>query len=256
MVQRIEQAFAALGARFADTGLRLGCGAARQSAGAGWATFLGVGSPLTHVVGANGQLTREHLDVLEKFFFERGADAVMEVADVWQLEPWLTGQGYELAGSEQVLETAVDPASQAPDPLVSNCSGNIDDWALAVQLGFGMEPSAAGQLLGQILASETPLGIWKQGRLAASAALAVVGEVGYCFADSTLVAERGQGFQQALIRHRLWLTALAGANLCVAETLPGSGSERNYLRCGFNKAFMRQTYVKHLVVGDAAVRKA
>lgn len=242
MVQRIEQAFAALGSRFADSGVRLGAGAAKQSAGSGWATFLGIGSPLTHVVGADGKLTREHLQSLEDFFFTRGADATIEVADIWQLENWLTGQGYEMAGMEQVLEA--DAVRGAAQGQVVNCADRLDDWAIAVQLGFGMEPTPGGHLLGRILASETALGIVRDGELAASAGHAVVGDVGYCFADSTLPAFRGQGLQQQLIQHRLWLTAEAGAGYCVAETAPGSGSQRNYIRCGFVPVFLRQTWVK------------
>ena len=242
MVQRIEQAFAALGSRFADSGIQLGAGAAKQAAGAGWATFLGAGSPLTHVVGTDGQLTRPDLEALEDFFFTRGADAIIEVADIWQLDTWLTSQGYEMAGMEQVLEA--DAVRGVPQSKVVNCADRLDDWAIAVQLGFGMEPTPSGHLLGRILASETALGILRDGQLAASAGHAVVGDVGYCFADSTLPAFRGQGLQQELIQHRLWLTAAAGARYCVAETAPGSGSQRNYIRCGFVPVFLRQTWVK------------
>ena len=245
MVQRIEGAFAALGSRFADAGVQLGAGAAKQATGSGWATFLGNGSPLTHVVGADGQLTRQHLQSLEEFFFTRGADAIIEVADIWQLENWLNSQGYEKAGSEQVLEA--DAVRGAPQGKVVDCADRLDDWALAVQLGFGMEPTPSGHLLGRILASETALGIVRDGQLAASAGHAVVGDVGYCFADSTMPAFRGQGLQQQFIQHRLWLTAEAGARYCVAETAPGSGSQRNYVRCGFVPVFLRQTWVKRCV---------
>ena len=248
MVQRIEQAFAVLGSRFADAGVQLGTGAAKQATGAGWATFLGVGSPLTHVVGADGQITREHIQELEDFFFTRGADAIIEVADVWQLEPWLTRQGYEMSGSEQVLEASLNGIRCPPHAEVIDGAGRLEDWALAVQLGFGMEPSPSGQLLGRILASETALAVLRNGHIVASAAHAVVGGTGYCFADSTLAAFRGQGLQQALIQHRLWLTAQAGAHYCVAETAPGSGSQRNYTRAGFVPVFLRQTFVKRLAL--------
>ena len=246
MVQRIEQAFAVLGSRFADAGVHLGAGAAKQAVGSGWATFLGTGSPLTHAVGADGQLSREHLQALEDFFFTRGADAIIEVADIWQLENWLTSQGYEMAGSEQVLEC--DALRGTRQAEVADCANRLDDWATAVQLGFGMEPTPGGHLLGRILASETALGILRDGQLAASAGYAVVDDAGYCFADSTLAAFRGQGLQQQLIRHRLWLTAEAGARYCVAETVPGSGSQRNYARCGFVPVFLRQTWVKRCPV--------
>lgn len=244
MVQRIEQAFAGLGARFVDAAERLGFGAAKLPAGSGWATFLGAGSPLTHLIGVGGQITREQLQALEDFFFARGADAILEVADIWQAGAWLAGQGYELRGSEQVLETPVRLADTAPRPEVIDCRDALDDWILAVQLGFGMEPSEDGRRLGQVLASQCALGIRRDGHLAASAAHAVIDKVGYCFADSTLSAHRGQGLQSALIQHRLWLTAQAGAQYCVAETAPGSASERNYRRAGFVPVFLRQTWVK------------
>ncbi len=189
-------------------------------------------------------MTRAQLQELESFFFTRGADAILEVADVWQLAPWLESQGYELRGSEQVLEAQVNPGNSAPSLDVLDCGEALDDWALAVQLGFGMEPSEDGRRLGQVLASEQALGIRRDGQLAASAAFAVVGDVGYCFADSTLPAFRGRGLQLALIQHRLWLTAQAGAHYSVAETAAGSGSERNYRRAGFAPVFLRQTWVK------------
>ena len=200
------------------------------------------------MVGTGGQLTLAHLEALETFFFSRGADAVIEVADTWQLTPWLTGQGYELAGSEQVLAARL-PATPQIAPMrneVIDCADRLEDWALSVQRGFGMEPSPSGYLLGRILASETALGILRDGQIVASAAFAVVGDAGYCFADSTLAAHRGQGLQQALVKHRLWLATQAGAELCVAETAPASGSERNYLRCGFARVYLRQTFVKRL----------
>ena len=222
----------------------MGSGGAKEPAGRGWATFLGVGSPLTHVVGTDGELTRERLLALEEFFFARGADAILEVADVQQWEPWLTSLGYELAGSEQVLAKLLDSKGHPAQLDVIDCTERLDEWAEAVQLGFGMEPSPAGQLLGRILASETALGIPRDGRLAASAAFAAVGDVGYCFADSTLPDYRDHGLQQTLIRHRLWLAAQVEAHYCVAETAPNSGSERNYLRNGFERVFLRQTFVK------------
>ncbi|MBY0506215.1 MAG: hypothetical protein K2X03_20020 [Bryobacteraceae bacterium] len=249
MVQRIEAAFASLGARFADAGVRLGVnGAGKQAAGGGWAVFLGTGSPLSHALGANGQLTLRQLRSLEEFFFSRGADAIVEVADVWQLEPWLTGLGYELAGVEQVLLHTLTPGAYAPHAEVADCGARVEEWAQAVQVGFGMEVTATGQLLGRILGCETLLGMLDANRITATAAFALVDEFGYCFADATLPEHRGQGKQRALIEHRRWLASEGGARYCVAETAPESGSERNYLRCGFERVFLRQTFVKRVPI--------
>ena len=60
--------------------------------------------------------------------------------------------------------------------------------------------------------------------------------------DGTDPAERGRGVQTALITGRL--EALPAGTLVTAEVAPGSGSERNYLRCGFQIAYERTSYVR------------
>ena len=62
--------------------------------------------------------------------------------------------------------------------------------------------------------------------------------------DGTLPSYRGRGLQVALIRERL--RSLAEGALAIAEVTPGSGSARNYLRCGFTIAYARTHFVKQL----------
>ena len=59
------------------------------------------------------------------------------------------------------------------------------------------------------------------------------------FADGTLPGARRQGLQSALIRARLHDAAARGCDLATASTLPGSLSQRNYERCGFQVVYTR-----------------
>jgi hypothetical protein len=65
--------------------------------------------------------------------------------------------------------------------------------------------------------------------------------------DGTVPAARGRGMQEALIDYRL--RALPAGTIATAEVSPGSGSERNYLRCGFEIAYARTHWRKQLAIG-------
>ena len=59
------------------------------------------------------------------------------------------------------------------------------------------------------------------------------------FGDSTLPEARGRGWQQALIQARLALAAARGCELAGVAVVPGTASNRNYERAGFQLVYMR-----------------
>jgi hypothetical protein len=61
---------------------------------------------------------------------------------------------------------------------------------------------------------------------------------------ATSSSSRGRGAQRALIEGRL--QTVAATAIVAAEVAPGSGSERNYLRCGFRVAYTRSHDVRSL----------
>jgi len=65
------------------------------------------------------------------------------------------------------------------------------------------------------------------------------------FADSTTVSCRGAGLHAALIRGRLRDAAAAGCDLATAATLPGSNSQRNYERRGFQVVYTKAILAAH-----------
>ena len=59
------------------------------------------------------------------------------------------------------------------------------------------------------------------------------------YGDATLPSARRQGWQSAFIRCRLAAAQQQGSDLAMASVLPGSGSNRNYERAGFQLIYMR-----------------
>jgi GNAT superfamily N-acetyltransferase len=122
-------------------------------------------------------------------------------------------------------------------------------WALTVGRGF-LEKD-------DLTAAEVDVGsaIWHMpgsrcylafggGRAAAAGAMAIHGGLATLFADSTMLGSRGAGLQGALIRERLRVAVEEGCDLATASTLPGSVSQRNYERNGFQVAYTKAILVR------------
>ena len=71
----------------------------------------------------------------------------------------------------------------------------------------------------------------------ATGAVHVCGPVAWVGAASTVPGHRRRGAQSALLSHRLQLAAADGATRVVSKVEPGSGSERNLSRAGFEPAY-------------------
>lgn len=65
------------------------------------------------------------------------------------------------------------------------------------------------------------------------------GRVAILFGDSTLPRARGRGVHKELIRRRLLTAKALDCDLATALTVPGSISQRNYERSGFEVAYTR-----------------
>jgi GNAT superfamily N-acetyltransferase len=85
---------------------------------------------------------------------------------------------------------------------------------------------------------EAFFGLWESFRVAA-AAMDVDAGLATFIGDAAVVRARGRGLQLALIRHRLQRAAQLGCDLASASVLPGSSSNRNYERAGFQMIYAR-----------------
>ncbi|MGA3039266.1 MAG: hypothetical protein ABSF54_00595 [Bryobacteraceae bacterium] len=252
LARRLEAAEALNGVECADAHQKLNpeLGATVLEVGGGFAIFVGPDSPLTHALGMgmHGEVRADELDRLENFYRARGATASVEICPLASasLVELLGNRGYGVTEFNNVLVRALAGAGFAPAGKSVRLAYADEEflWARTVGRGF-LEKD-------ELTAAEVDVGsaIWHMpgsrcylafagGRAAAAGAMAVRGGLATLFADSTMLGFRGAGLQSELIRERLRVAVEEGCDLAAAATLPGSVSQRNYERNGFQVAYTK-----------------
>ncbi len=212
--------------------------------GGGVAGYTGDDSPVNAAKGLALGTGESELRQVTEFFFDHRKDATVELA------PWveeacredLARQGYEWLASENVM---VRRCELMAEPL--EIVGDLEDWGTVLSYAFFGELNDFGRRILGIMSRTVeaiPVGISMDGQLAAAAQLMVIGKVGLLGGDGTLEQYRGRGLQQRLIRGRVGMAAGRGLEWVHAEVVDGSGSHRNYERCGFHKLYERIHYIK------------
>jgi len=105
------------------------------------------------------------------------------------------------------------------------------------------EEMEVGRAIFSMPAALCYLAIAATGQPAGGAAAAIRNGLATLFADSTVPAFRRSGVHRELIAARLNEAIALGCDLATASTLPGSGSQRNYERLGFEVVYTRVTMV-------------
>lgn len=222
--------------------------------GGGIASFAGPTSPISHAIGLgmNGPVAESDLDRVEEFYRSRGAPSNLDLcplADPSLMER-LGRRGYRITEFNNVLV--------APDPRGSAQPGvravNPDEkllWTRVMIGGFFEKDQLTADelLLGEgIFAMQGARAFLaeSEGVPAAAAAACVRGEVLYLFGDATLVPFRRRGLHSALIQARLAWGGEQGCKVASASTLPGSESQRHYVRAGFRIAYTKMNMCRDL----------
>jgi hypothetical protein len=260
LARRLEAADALNGVACAEASQRLnpGLGAAVLEAAGGFALFVGVDSPLTHAVGIGmrGVVSADEMDRVEDFYGARNAPVSVDVcplADASLLE-LLGARGYRVNEFNNVLVRALPGAEIGPAEGSVRLAGADDAaeeqiWTLTVGRGFlekndlTPEELDVGRTIWHMSGARCYLAE-SGGRTAAAGAMSVEGGLATLFADSTVVGFRGAGWQGTLIRERLRAAAAEGCDLATAATMPGSVSQRNYERNGFQVAYTKAILVR------------
>lgn len=242
LARRLEAAEAAVNARFAA-----GPDDVATVAG-GVANFCGAGSPLTQAIalGMNGTVSAEEMDSLEDFFRSRAANVALDLcpyADLSLIE-MLGERGYRMAEFTNKLVRPVVPDDAAPFRAgVRICSAaEMEVWARTLGRGFFNRDDIGPlelQIFEMMFRGSTALLADIDGQPVGGGAFAVHEGVALFYSDATVPAARGKGVQQAVILARLAMAAQQGCELAVASTTPGSLSQRNYERLGFQVAYTR-----------------
>jgi hypothetical protein len=229
-------------------------GAAFLDIAGGCAIFVGDDSPLTQAValGLNGPVSEAEVDTLEAFFHSRGAEVSIDLcplADPGLLEI-LGRRGYRAAEFNNVLVKRLAGAGIVLAPRVRRAlAAEADLWSHTVGRGFFEQGDLTtaemevGRAIFAMPGALCYLAAGPTGEPAGGGALAVRDGLATLFADSTICAFRRQGFHRELIAARLNEAIALGCDTATASTLPGSTSQRNFERLGFEVVYTKVTLV-------------
>ena len=228
--------------------------AATLDVAGGCAVFVGAGSPLSHAVGIglNGPVTGAEIDLLEAFFRSRGGQVSIDLCPLADpgILTTLGDRGYRVTEFNNVLVKRLAGAAIVLTPRVRRALPcETDMWSHTVGRGFfeqhelTTEEMDVGRAICAMPGALCYLAVTETGELAGGAAAAVYHGLATLFADSTVARHRRGGVHRELIAARLNEGLAQGCDLATAATLPGSGSQRNYERLGFEVVYTRITLV-------------
>ncbi len=262
LAARIDAAEAALCAAVA----RYTPGADITPLGGGLAVLARPGSPVNKVagVGFDGGLDPTALAAVEAIWHGRGEAVRFEVATLAAPEVHrdLTARGYRLEGFEHVLGrpiTAADAAVELPGAITIErvTAATSALWLDLSLAGFGAsdgtgaeaDADSALDVLRQVFGDfakvdELPRYLARvDGVAAGSASARYAGRLAQLCGASTIPAFRRRGVQRALLSARLADAWAAGCDLAIVTTAPGSQSQANVGRVGFELIYARAVLV-------------
>jgi len=229
-------------------------GAAYLEVAGGCAIFVGARSPLTQAVGLglNGPVPENEIRELEAFFRSRGAAVSIDLCPLADsgLIAMLADRGYRATEFNSVLVKRLAGAEMLPAPRVRRASPDeCHLWSHTVGCGFfekgelTAEEMDVGRAIFSMHGALCYLTVTEAGEPAGGGAAAIHTGLATLFADSTLHGYRRSGMHGQLICARVNDAISQGCDLATASTLPGSGSQRNYERLGFEVAYTKVTLV-------------
>jgi len=223
----------------------------REVAG-GFAVYCGANSPVTQAVGLglNGPVTQDEFDRLEEFYFSRQEPVRVETCPIADrsLFGFYGERGYRVTEFSNVMARPVE----AHEPWQSTRGVEISQagrdelklWTLTVSQCFAENYPVTEELLNVMhifaVSKNTECYLARmEGRVVGGATLSLRGKTAGFFGAGTLLEYRNRGVQTALLHTRLNRAAEAGCDLAVSLAMPGSHSQRNITRMGFQTLYTR-----------------
>lgn len=264
-IERVEAQLVAKGSEAARRRRADTAGFVMPVAG-GVASFAEEGSPLNKVAGLGfgGVPTAAALDEIERAFAAYGAPVQIELAhlvdpDICAL---LTERGYRLESFENVLGLALEgeQRERVSPPGVEvrpSADAEFEPWLDVVADGAA-HPDTQGlpwheefpreiyvnAMRDLAAAGVTRYVALRAGVIAGGANFRMAEGVAQLVGAATAPAHRRRGVQTALLSARLAHAANAGCDVAVITTQPGSRSQQNAQRRGFDLLYTRAVLVK------------
>ena len=231
----------------------------------GVASFAEAGSPYNKVAGLGfgGVPSPATLEEIERAYAAVGAPVQVELAHLADpaIGALLTERGYRLLLFDNVLGRVLrgEPKRVTPPGVEVRPSGGeeFEAWLDIVLDGFAhpdsQEVAGPDELPREVIARaaqdfSAAGGIryiaLRDGVIAGGARLRMAEGVAQLAGATTAPAHRRRGVQTALLSARLADAAAAGCDIAVVTTLPGSRSQQNVQRQGFDLLYARATLVR------------
>lgn len=198
---------------------------------------------------------------IERAYADLGAPVQVELAHIGDpaVGEALTGRGYRLVGFENVLgRSPAGVAPVAPPGVLVRPIGpdEFDAWVDVVVEGFA-HPDAEGVPAHEEFPREVVAAAERDlvaagarcylalldGVVAGGAAMRTSDGVAQLTGAATVPEHRRRGVQSALLAARLADAAAAGCDIAVVTTQPGSRSQHNVQRQGFDLLYTRAVMV-------------
>jgi GNAT superfamily N-acetyltransferase len=259
LAARIEQAEVRLIAKAAEASP---AGFVKPIAG-GLASLARPGSPFNKVAGLGfgGVPSAAALVEIEDAFAARGAPVQIELAHLGDpaIGVLLSERGYALTSFENVLGRAIGDAPPIPPGIEVRPSGEeeLGAWLGVVADGFA-HPDGQGvpshedfplDVLERAERDFAAAGVIRyvallDGVIAGGASFHIADGVAQLAGAATDPAQRRRGVHTALLAARLADAAAEGCDVAVVTTQPGSQSQQNVQRHGFDLLYTRAILVK------------
>lgn len=232
----------------------------------GVAVWAGRDQPFNKVAGLGfaGVPAEAELSAVERLFDAHGVPTRVELATLGDPEvgACLTRRGYLLVGFENVLGVAlpaagvgtvaagVDVAESGLDELERWLDVVVDGFSHTDGQGVANDESFPRAALANAFADLAAGGgslrflARRDGAMAGGASLRLAGGVAQLCGAATLPAHRRRGVQSSLLAVRLTTAAAAGCQVAVVTTQPGSRSQQNVQRLGFDLLYSRAILVR------------
>ena len=231
----------------------------------GVASFAGEGSPYNKVAGLGfaGLPDPAVLDDIERAFLMRGSPVQVELAHLADpaLGALLTGRGYRLESFENVLgrdlSGGLEPVLTPGVEARRSGADEVEAW-LDVVVEGSVHPDTQGVPWHEEFSREAIIGAerdsaaagdvryaaLRDGVIVGGATMRMAEGVAQLTGAATAPAHRRRGVQTALLSARLADAAAAGCDVAVIITQPGSKSQQNAQRQGFDLLYTRAVLVK------------
>ncbi|WP_235738398.1 GNAT family N-acetyltransferase [Mycolicibacterium austroafricanum] len=273
MAKRIEAAEADLIVAATEAARARGAWGLVVPIAGGHACAAEAGSPMNKVVGVGfgGLPEVEVFTDIERRFGGLGVDVQVELCNLADpgIATELTGRGYRLVGFENVLGLALPAAPRRTAVGVEIRRADVDElgaWIDTVVEGFA-HPDGVGvpgheefphDIVARAFGDFATAGAIAylaryDGVVAGGASMRLTAGVAQLTGATTVASFRRRGVQSALLAARLDEAAAAGADIAVVTTAPGSTSQKNVQRSGFQLLYTRAVLVRDADQGVAGM---